>query len=318
MRKIVVVMLLLWCSATLQAVPREIDRIIAVVNNEAVMLSELRAAMAMVRTTKTTLPRGKNYTDQVLEYVILQRIKQQIFKRAGVDTSDKILDKAIKQIADNNKLTVAQLAKVLPEQGMTMASLRAKVKTQIQQSFFEQQLLQTKKKPVSEREIKNKIKALPKSVLLGERPKFYHVYHILLEMGPFKREDEVAGQARNLVKRLKRKPSSFIEVAKAVSEAPTAQYGGDLGWRMAQDYPEIIAKHLGRARKGQIIGPIKDSNGFHIFSPLEIEGGKVYHHFSNKELRAQAKDELMQEKVEAFTLKFLKRLRRQARVEKRI
>ena len=64
---------------------------------------------------------------------------------------------------------------------------------------------------------------------------------------------------------------SFEEVAKAKSLCPSGKKGGTLGWfgrgQMIKEFEEAAFK----AKKGDIIGPVKTQFGYHIIRIDDVE-----------------------------------------------
>jgi peptidyl-prolyl cis-trans isomerase SurA len=95
-------------AQTPRAQPLEVDRIIAVVNDEAITAYELRARLATVerqlRDQKVQLPPREVLEKQLLERMITDRVQLQFAKETGLRVSDLDLDAAMRRIAEGNKL----------------------------------------------------------------------------------------------------------------------------------------------------------------------------------------------------------------------
>ena len=97
----------------------------------------------------------------------------------------------------------------------------------------------------------------------NENPKLFeraHVAHILVK-------DE--GKAREILKKVRENPEKFEEIAKAESEDPTKDKGGDLGWFYRGDMiPEFSQAAFG-LKKDEISEPVKTVFGYHIIKALD-------------------------------------------------
>jgi hypothetical protein len=102
-------------AQTRRAQPVEVDRIIAVVNDEAITAFELRARLATVerqlRDQKVQLPPRDVLEKQLLERMITDRVQLQFAKETGLRVSDIELDAAMRRIAEGNKLSLQDSAR---------------------------------------------------------------------------------------------------------------------------------------------------------------------------------------------------------------
>ena len=96
-------------AQTRRAQPVEVDRIIAVVNDEAITAFELRARLAAVerqlRGQNVQLPSREVLEKQLLERMISDRVQLQFAKETGLRISDIELDAAMRRIAEGNRLS---------------------------------------------------------------------------------------------------------------------------------------------------------------------------------------------------------------------
>jgi len=81
-------------------------------------------------------------------------------------------------------------------------------------------------------------------------------------------------KSRDLYQQLQ-EGADFAELALAVSNAPNALQGGELGWRRESELPEPLAAAIGKLSPGQISQPVRTPGGFHILKVEDKRGGKV-------------------------------------------
>ena len=101
----------------------------------------------------------------------------------------------------------------------------------------------------------------------------YRLGHILLEVTPEMTPseiDEVREQADSLVAEL-RDGADFAATAIEHSSAPTADAGGDLGWRKESRIPSRFADVVD-LEIGAVAAPSQDSSGFHIVKMIDKRG----------------------------------------------
>ena len=134
-------LLLLWvaCSASIYAAglpektnPQKqiapIDRIVAVVNDDVITRHELDERLGNVvkqlQKQGTSLPASDALEKQVLERMIIDMLQAQFAKETGVHVDDTQLDKAIQNIAQENKFsTLAEFRDKLAQIEIEMLAL---------------------------------------------------------------------------------------------------------------------------------------------------------------------------------------------------
>lgn len=113
-----------------RAQPVEVDRIIAVVNDEAITAFELRARLAMVerqlRAQNVQLPPREALERQLLERMITDRVQLQFAKETGLRISDIELDTAMRRIAEGNRLSLQDFRATLERDGIAWARSSAR------------------------------------------------------------------------------------------------------------------------------------------------------------------------------------------------
>ena len=115
--------------------PIVLDRIVAVVNDEAITALELgeRAERAMKQLAQQgTAPPPKPVIErQLLERLIADRVQLQLAKESGLRVDDGELDRAIGRIAEQNKLTLSTLREALEKDGIPFSRFREDIRNEI-------------------------------------------------------------------------------------------------------------------------------------------------------------------------------------------
>jgi peptidyl-prolyl cis-trans isomerase SurA len=123
-------------GAVLPAQAREpLDHVVAVVNTEALMQSELEAKMDTVyenlRQRKITPPSRDQVRKQVLDRLILDTIQTQQAERSGMRVTEQQLTQAITNVAKQNKMTLNQFRQVLQRQGIAFSSVQEQISREL-------------------------------------------------------------------------------------------------------------------------------------------------------------------------------------------
>lgn len=261
---------LLWLASciggTASAAAFELDRIIAVVDEDVVMQSELEQQIDRVREELrrqgTDAPSISVLRRQVMERLILQKIQLQLAERTGVNVTEDALDRAIADIAKKNNLDSDQFREILASEGYDYAVFREDIRQEIILSRLRREEVD-KRLQVSEREIDN--------YLLNEQggagnENEYEVAHILISI-PAGATDDERREARDRAEEAKRRldaGESFDTVAVAMSDGQDALDGGSLGWRKLSEIPTLFSDVVRNYDIDQTSDIITSPSGYHL------------------------------------------------------
>ena len=149
---------------------------------------------------------------------------------------------------------------------------------------------------------------------LGRRAR---VRHILFALTPGVDVGALAGRAEQVLRELLRQdtpPGRFAERARQLSNCPSGQAGGDLGWLA----PDELAQELTRALfgddppQGMIPRLVHSRHGLHVMEVLEREAGHVLPY---AEVRGRIAAELAQRARATALHRYIRLLAGQARLE---
>src|SRR5215831_3651309 len=89
--------------------PQAIDRVVAVVNDEAITQYELedakRAVLQQLKQQRVAQPPADVLEKQVLERLITERCMLQFAKENGIKVDDLTVERTVQRIAEDNKMT---------------------------------------------------------------------------------------------------------------------------------------------------------------------------------------------------------------------
>lgn len=252
----------------------ELNRIVAVVNDDVVLESELEAKLRIVReqlsAQNTQMPPEDVLRQQVLERVIVDKLQLQLAARNNILVDDETLNASLRNIADQNGLTLEQFRAALESEGHPFAGFREEIRNQIILSRLHQQMVGNRIN-ITEQEIDN---LLANEQAWGGGEREYHLAHILIavpEGSPPEAIQAAEEKAKGVVRDL-RAGADFAHTAVSVSAGQTALEGGDLGWRKAGQLPTLLAESVHGMRQGEITDPIRGTGGFHIVKLVETRG----------------------------------------------
>lgn len=248
---------------------RPIDRIVAVVDEDVVLRSELDRAVANIASQyagrENQLPPRDVLERQVLERLVLLKLQVARAQATGVRVADQDLDQAIGAIAAQNRMTTDQLRQQLARDGMSFADFRSSVREELLTQRLRQRFAQSRVS-VSEAEIDAALAAQQNA---GEQ---FRLAHILVALPEGATPEQIQTAQRKIagVKNLiDRGEMDFAAAAVRYSDSPNALEGGDLGWRSLDEIPAAFADMVREMRSGQVSTPIRGPSGFQLLQVVE-------------------------------------------------
>ncbi|MDY6949775.1 MAG: SurA N-terminal domain-containing protein, partial [Pseudomonadota bacterium] len=91
------------------AQPKQVDRVMAVVDDDVVLRSEFDERWAQVEAQLAQAPVGQRpptaeVRKQLLDQIILEHLQLQLAERAGVRVDDNLLNQQLERIAQQNNM----------------------------------------------------------------------------------------------------------------------------------------------------------------------------------------------------------------------
>jgi peptidyl-prolyl cis-trans isomerase SurA len=255
--------------------PVVLDRIVAVVNDEAITALELgeRAERAIKQLTQQgTAPPPKPVIErQLLERLIADRVQLQLAKESGLRVDDGELDRAIARIAEQNKLTLPTLRAALEKDGIPFSKFREDIRNEIVLSRLREREVDNKI-VVTESEIDALLSSSADEQMRADELNLSHILIVVPENASPEQVQNRRGRAEEALAQLT-KGADFRQVAAAFSEAPDALKGGEMGWRPGERLPTLFYDALRPMKPGQVSEILRSANGFHILRLNDRRGG---------------------------------------------
>ncbi|MGE0310007.1 MAG: peptidylprolyl isomerase [Lautropia sp.] len=252
---------------------RLIDRVVAVVNQEAITQSELKARVALIEKQieerRQVSPGADVLERQVLEQLIVDRLQLQYAKEAGVRPTEAEIDRALADIAQRNRVSLQGMRAQLAERGLSFNGYREQIASEITTLRLRDREARAKVS-VSEAEIDA---WLQKRGSLAQPE--YQVGQILLKLDAGADPARVAEQmekARQIAEQA-RGGAPFDALARQYSSAPDALQGGSLGWRGADRLPELFVQAVTPLAEGEVADPVRSPAGIHVLKLLAKRSG---------------------------------------------
>ncbi len=282
--RIVLALLLGFASGFASAEYRELDAIIAVVEDDVVLASELIERLDMVREqfaeNNARLPPNDVLMSQIMERLIIESLQMQEADRRGLAIDDETLTRAVTGFAGQNGMSLEQFAQALEQDGQSYAEFREQIRKELLMQRLQQGIV-NRRISIAEQDIEDLLNSPYYRELLSDE---FRVGHILLALEPNASDETVEAAeaaATEIVQEL-RDGADFAQMAVSRSAGSRALEGGDLGWRKAAELPTLFAEYVIGMEVGDVSPPIASGSGLHIVKLLEQRGAGV-----SKEMQSQ-------------------------------
>ena len=293
------------------------DRVVAVVNNDAITLSELQETIVAYRSENRQGSSGGPSDDelakQFLPKLIDSRLQLQEADREKITVEDQeVAEEIAERIKMYNTKTVDDFEKLLKEQGITMEAVRKRVR----EALRVQKVIRRKvalRVSVTDTEIVQYVEENRQKLETGLS---YHARHLLVV--PKGTGDAAWEGARIKAEMLRAQileSGDFVGVARQHSQDASAKDGGDLGTLKRGELAEDIETEILRLEPGQLSPPHRSGLGYHVFrleSKDSLEGDGLIR------IKQQVREILFRQKYEARLEAWLKEIKQRAIIEVRM
>ena len=311
-------MLAFAATATASAAAEVIDRIVAVVNEDIILLSELQDRMKpytqRIRQQGFDLDKERKMLfkvrEDILNRMVDEKLTDQEIKRNDIQVDDAQVDATIERIKQANSFTDEDLRRFLERDELTMEQYRDKIREQVLRTRLVNYEVKSKI-VITDEEIQNYYDSHPE--IYGGKIS-YHLRNILIRT-PAHATEETRQAVRNQMEQIRTRivgGESFGELAKAFSQGPSAAEGGDLGAFEKKTLAPQIQKALDGLQPGQTTSVLDTDLGFQLFFIESIDHGQGR---SLEEVREEILQKLYSEIVDKKFISWLEELRSQSHIK---
>jgi peptidyl-prolyl cis-trans isomerase SurA len=267
--------LFLWPAMSAANEPRLLDRIVAVVGEDVIMLSELRReSLELAQTLQSQgvqqMPPQGAITKRAFDGLLLEKLQLAEAARLGIEADEETLSRTVAAVAANNNLTISEFRAALEEEGLDYQAFRDSIRDEIVI------------RRLRNREVTNQIQVTKSEIdsyleRSGgvEGRVAVKLRYILINApdgaSPQQRE-EAQTLANDVVERIKG-GESFTALAQQYSNDQSALQGGELGWLDINGLPPLFQPYVATMQRGDLEGPIAVGRGFHIIQLTDVRTG---------------------------------------------
>ena len=255
--------------------PILVDRVVAVVNSEAITARELeirtRSIEKRLRGQNVQLPPIEELRKQVLERMIVDRAATQAAREAGIRIDDAAIDRAIGRIAQDSKLSMAQLRQRVEADGQSFSGFRQEVASEMAIGRLRERDIEGRVQ-VSEAEVDA---LLAEQAGGGAAAAELNIAQLLVRV-PENAPPEVVERARLRAEAIAREARGGVDFGRLVtnlSDGTDAISGGELGMRTVDRLPPSFVQAVEPLAPGEIAPVLRSPAGFHVIKLVDRRDG---------------------------------------------
>jgi len=253
-----------------------VDRVVAVVNQEMITLSEVEKRIPPLKEEIVTEDRLEKQERiqalcrQVLEKLIEEKLIDQEVKKSGVKISSKDIEGTVEEIKRRNSATQEDLEKALAVEGLTLETY----KKQIEKSLQRQKLINWSVKieeKAGEKELREFYQKNISRYRTNETYRPGQILFIIPKEATPEEIREIRKKCQKVLEKIK-KGEDFGEMALLYSEDTSNRDHGDLGYFRKGELLPVFEREALRLKVGEVSGIIRTEFGFHIIKLLDRKG----------------------------------------------
>ena len=295
-----------------------VDRIVAVVNDDIILLSELDESFnpyaERIMASGYSLDEERrmlfNIREEILNQLIDQKLTDQQIKQSKITVSDDEIDKAIERLKEANFFTDEDLREMLGVEGLTMEEYQKRIKDQILRAKLVNFEIKSKI-VITKEDIESYYKSHSDKY---SRIKKYRLSNIIMKVPSFASEEEKLGVLEKMEMALTELKAGkpFDITAGAYSESSYVSDEGGLGLFELKELSPRIQEAIKDMKTGGFTPVLDTDQGYQIFYIQEIVDipGK-----SLEEASTEIEDMLYKEIVDKKFLSWIDELRKRSHIK---
>jgi len=254
-----------------------VDRIVAVVNQEIITLSEVEKLVGPFKEeiqTKDRLERQERVRElyrKALDKLIEEKLIDQEVKRSGVKVTSKEIEGALEQVKRQNAVTQEDLEKFLSREGLTLEAYKKEIEKRLQRMKLINWAVKVETKP-GEKELRDFYQKNIDNYRSNESYRPSQILFLVPKEATPEEVREIRKKCQKVMEKIKG-GEDFGEMALLYSQDISAKDRGDLGYFKKGELLPDLEKEALRLQVGEVSGTIRTNFGFHIIKLLDRKGG---------------------------------------------
>ena len=277
-RSLSILFLLLPACLVAQEEKAVIDKVVATVGGEIILLSEVQEQMSYARQQQKDLP--EDYACVVMQNLLVQKLLVNQAKLDSVAVKDEEVENQLDARIERLRTYFNQDDKAIEDYyGQNVNDIKEQMRGDMRNQLLAERMQSkiTEKATITPSEVQAFFSNIPKDSL----PFFNSEVEVreLVYKPPVNAEEKAKARERidDLRKRITEGGESFAELAKKYSEdTGSGSNGGDLGWQKRGTFVSEFEAMVYKLEPDQISPVVETEFGFHIIQLLERRGNLVH------------------------------------------
>jgi len=247
-----------------------VDRIVAIVNDEVITLSELKKSAKFFLIKDSNKSDSKDFERKLLEEMVINKLLDQEARKKGISVDDEQINIAIREILKKSNTSVDEFKKMLKKKDIGWDEYREMIKEQL----IRYQLINIEVNShvtITEEDIKQYYEThMRDSEVHSDRVRIQQILLVIPPDATQEKEKQIMEKAEWIRKKLL-EGEDFSEFARKYSQDPSADSDGDLGYFAKGELRPEIEKVVFSMKAGEISPVIRSSVGYHIIKLLDYQ-----------------------------------------------
>ncbi len=247
------------------------EYIVALVNSEPITNTEVNTKVE--RALQNGGPEIRNapraeLARAALERIISEKAQLQLAKEQGIKVDQLTVNQAAQSVANQNQISVEEMYRRLAADGIGREAFHEELRQQLTLQRLREREVEPRVQ-VSDLEVDQYLRKEGRRAGRSNAPEI-EIAHVLVsvpESATAEQRAELEKRAQDIAARA-RDGEDFAALARELSDASDRSEGGAMGVRSADRYPQLFTEAVNSIQVGEIAGPVRVGNGFHILKLL--------------------------------------------------
>lgn len=253
-----------------------VDRVVAVVNQEIITLSELEKWINPIKDETVAgdrlekRERVQALRREVLEKLIEEKLVDQEVKKLAIKVSNKEVEATLDEVKRRNSATQEQLEKALIAEGLTLESYKKQIEKGLQRRKLINSAVKIETK-AGEKELREFYKKNIDHYRVNETFRPAHILFVIPKEATQEEVREIRKKCETVLRKI-RDGEDFGEMAFVYSQDASSKSQGDLGFFKKGELLPAFEREALRLKTGEVSGVVRTEFGFHIIKLLDRKG----------------------------------------------
>lgn len=251
-----------------------LDRIVAIVDSDVVLQSELDRRIVETRENAERagrpLPPAEQFREEILEMLVIENLQLQFADRVSIRFDDDTINRVLGNMASNSNMSFEQYVAALEESGVYLQT-RNEVRKQMTIQELQRGMV-NRRITITDQEIENFLNSETGRETMAEDFLVDDIRVVTSAADTAEEKEAKRRFAADLTARFR--DGEPVSSAGIIAQNAGFEISGtNLGWRKAEALPNIFSEIVQEMDVRGVEGPIEAGNGFHIILLSDKRGG---------------------------------------------